>query len=229
MNTAGARGVALCVPEVPLEIRRKFLELASNCGNYRVCSFALAEIGEARRMGMICDTDLLALNQEEASALLGNRPGEELDARLMLERAAEFSAGRPKLRMVISVGRKGAYGFEGGNWQFCAAPVLRPRSTAGAGDALLAGVVSGLAAGTPFIAQSDHERVFLGRELKTALDLGVLNASFSVTSTHAIHPDATLENLYAFAEGHGASISEALRSVCHESEPNCSENVSSLA
>ena len=51
MKAAGARGVALCAPEVPLPLRRDFLELASDCGNYRVCSFVLGEIEEARKMG----------------------------------------------------------------------------------------------------------------------------------------------------------------------------------
>ena len=75
MKAAGAHGVALCLPEVPLEMRREFLELASDCGNYRACSFALGEIEEAQIMGLFSLTDLLALNQEEASALLGDGSG----------------------------------------------------------------------------------------------------------------------------------------------------------
>src|SRR5271165_1135271 len=78
MKAAGARGVALCVPEVPLQLRRDFLERASACGSYRVCSFVLGEIKEAQRMGLVALADLLALNQEEASALLGDRPGHVL-------------------------------------------------------------------------------------------------------------------------------------------------------
>jgi len=83
----------------------------------------------------------------------------------------------------------------------------------GAGDALLAGVVSGLAVGLPFIVHEGGGGSFSGRCLQTALDVGVLNASFSVTSPHTIHPDAVLKNLFAFAESHGAFISDALRSV----------------
>jgi sugar/nucleoside kinase (ribokinase family) len=228
MKAAGARGVALCVPEVPLELRRDFLDLASDYGSYRVCSFALGEIEEAKRMGLISLTDLLALNQEEASALLGDSPGQVLDADLLAERAARLTANRPQLRMIISAGRKGAYGVECGKSQFCPAPVLQPMSTAGAGDALLAGVVCGLAAGIPFIAPNESGRSFSSQVLRTALELGVLNASFSVTSTHAIHPDAALQNLFAFAELHGASISESLWSVCHESMRISADNVSSF-
>jgi len=225
MKAAGARGVALCVPEVPLELRRDFLELASDCGNYRVCSFVLGEIKEAQRMGLLALTDLLALNQEEASAVLGDGPGHVLDEGLLTERAVELTATRPRLRMIVSAGRKGAYGFECGSSQFCPAPVLQPMSTAGAGDALLAGVVCGLAVGLPFIKRNESGSSFSGRILRTALDFGVLNASFSVTSPHTIHPDAVLKKLFAFAESHGAPISDSLRFACYECEQMSPESV----
>jgi len=226
MKAAGAHAVALCVPEVPLELRRDFLELASDCGNYRVCSFVLGEIEEAQRMGLFSLTDLLALNQEEASALLGDGSGHVLDDGLLAECAAKFTATRPRLRIIVSTGPKGAYGFECGSSQFCPAPILQPMSTAGAGDALLAGVVCGLAVGLPFIMPNECGSSFSGRVLRTALDFGVLNASFSVTSPHTIHPDAVLSNLFGFAESHGASISDSLRSVCYECEQMSAESVS---
>ncbi len=226
MKAAGARGVALCLPEVPLEMRRAFLEVASDCGNYRACSFALGEIEEAQIMGLFSLTDLLALNQEEASALLGDGSGPVLDDGLLAECAAKFTATHPQLRIIVSAGPKGAYGFECGSSQFCPAPVLQPISTAGAGDALLAGVVCGLAAGLPFIRPNECGSSFSGRVLQTALDFGVLNASFSVTSPHTIHPDAVLSNLFGFAKSHGASISDSLRSMCHQCEQMPAESVS---
>jgi len=226
MKAAGARGVALCLPEVPLEMRRTFLELASDCGNYRVCSFALGEIEEAQIMGLFSLTDLLALNQEEASALLGDGSGPVLDDGRLAECAAQFTATHPRLRLIVSLGPKGAYGFECGSSQFCPAPVLQPISTAGAGDALLAGVVCGLAAGLQFIMPNECGSSFSGRVLRTALDFGVLNASFSVTSPHTIHPDAVLSNLFGFAESHGASISDSLRSMCYQCEQMPAESVS---
>ena len=226
MRAAGARGVALCAPEVPLPLRRDFLELASDCGNYRVCSFVLGEIEEARKMGLIDLADLLALNEEEASALLGDGPGHILEESLLVQRSAALTLTLPRLRVIVSAGRRGAYGFEGGHWQYCPAPVVQPISTAGAGDALLAGVLCGMAAGIPFVIPNEcGTGSFSGRTLRTALDLGVLNGSFSVTSPHTIHPDAAMEKLLAFAESHGAFFSESLRSECHEFEPRFRESV----
>ena len=218
MKAAGTRGVVLCLPEVPLELRRDFLELASDCGNFRACSFALGDMKNARAMGLIGLSDLLALNQEEASALLGDSPGPVLDDSVLAERAAALTVACPRLRIVVSAGRKGAYGFEGGNSQFCPAPVLQPISTAGAGDALLAGVLCTLAAGVPFIAPNEFGNTFSSRTLRTALDFGVLNGSFSITSPHTIHPEAVVENLFAFAESHGAHVADSLRSACYECE-----------
>jgi sugar/nucleoside kinase (ribokinase family) len=218
MRTAGRYALALCVPEVPLQLRRQFLELATHCGNYRVCSFVRGEIDEARQMGLIALTDLLALNQEEASALLGIGSGKILDETLLTEYAATYTATHPSLRLIVSVGAKGAYGFEGGKMQYCPAPLVQSKSTAGAGDALLAGVLSALAAGIPFILPTQSGGTFSGRVLQTALDLGVLNASFSVTSEHSIHPDAAIKSLIALAEQQGAIISKSILSACFESE-----------
>ena len=216
MRAAGARGVALCLPEVPLEFRRGFLTLASECGNYCVCSFALGEMEEAKRKRLVSQADLLALNQEEASALFESRSCHILNVGLLTRCAEEFTAARRGLRIVISAGSRGAYGFEGGRSQFCPAPLLEPVSTAGAGDALLAGILCGLAAAIPFIEPDGHGESFSGRVLRTALEFGVLNASFSVTSVHTIHPDVTLRNLLEFAGSCGASLPESLEIVSNE-------------
>lgn len=229
LKAAGRCGVALCLPEVPLQLRRDFLELASDCGNYRVCSFVLGEIEQARQMGLIDLSDLLALNYEEASALLGGGPGHDVEDRLLVERAADLTAARPGFRMIITAGAKGAYACEYGSSQFCPAPVVEAISTAGAGDALLAGVVCGLAAGLPFMAGSESGPSFSGRTLRTALDFGVLNAAFSVTSPHTIHPDAVVENLFKFSESHGAAISDSLRSACFDCEETLRKSVADFS
>lgn len=92
-------------------------------------------------MGLIELADLLALNEEEASALLGHGPGHILEESLLVQRSAALTQTLPRLRVIVSAGRRGAYGFEGGHSQYCPAPVVQPVSTAGAGDALLAGVL----------------------------------------------------------------------------------------
>ena len=63
------RGIALALPEVPLDARQKLLALGTAHGFLRVASFTTAEILEL--VGELDDVDLLALNLDEAAALAG--------------------------------------------------------------------------------------------------------------------------------------------------------------
>src|SRR5581483_10857522 len=97
--------------------------------------------------------DVLALNEEEARALSGleldpDRPEPILDA---CARAA------PGARLVITAGAAGAIGFEEGRWARRRPPAVRAVSAAGAGDALLAGVLAATAAGVPFLPAEDDD------------------------------------------------------------------------
>ena len=47
LDGRGNRGIALCLPEVPLDKRAEFLRMATECGSYRVASFASAEMQSA--------------------------------------------------------------------------------------------------------------------------------------------------------------------------------------
>ncbi len=104
----------------------------------------------------------------------------------------------------VSGGRAGAGAYDGGRWGHRAAMDVDVASTAGAGDALFAGVIAGLAAGLDLVGEGG-EGVVSG-----ALDLGVLLAGFSVTSVHTIHPGASVGALVEFAGGKGVEFSDAV-------------------
>lgn len=77
-------------------------------------------------------------------------------------------------------------------------------SSAGAGDAYLAGVMAGLVAGAPFMAAPPRRRTNLGETpLQTACDYATVVAALSVTSPHTIHPglDAAAVREFATARG----------------------------
>ncbi len=63
--------IALAVPEVPLAVRRHLLRRATERGALRVASLTTAEVEEARETGFLSLVDLLALNEDEAAALVG--------------------------------------------------------------------------------------------------------------------------------------------------------------
>jgi len=84
-------------------------------------------------------------------------------------------------------------------------------STAGAGDALLGGVLSALVAGLPLIRSESISKRLNDDPIATALELGVLLGSYKVTSPHTIHPSASLDALLNFAGENGIQFSTDIR------------------
>lgn len=202
----GRSVIALAAPEVPLAARHVFLKLASASGAYRVASFVEAEIVEAQQLSMFEALDLLALNESEAHVMTGC-PLLAQAPQPFLERCLSLTQNEyPGLKIVVSAGKHGAYAFADSCVNFCPAPHVPVASTAGAGDALLGGVISALAAGMPLVKPGPMRRSWNDGPLTTALEFGVLLASYKVGSTHTIQPNATLDNLLAFAENVGVGV-----------------------
>jgi sugar/nucleoside kinase (ribokinase family) len=190
LGAAGRRGIALCLPEVPLRARAEFLRIATDCGSYRVASFTSGEMKAARDLNLLSRVDLLALNREEAAALAGAESGEGDLLEACLHAAV---AANPDIRLMVSAGSQGVQVFDQGAWSHHPAVPVEVVSSAGAGDALLAGVIAGIVQGLPLAARNqEHE--------PTALDLGLLAAAFSLTSPHTIHPGLSAHALQEFAE-----------------------------
>jgi sugar/nucleoside kinase (ribokinase family) len=187
--------IALAAPEVPLGARSQLLRLATERGAFRVAAFTSAEIPEAKRLGLFALADLVALNEDEAEALTGRRFDPNNPSPLLEACAAALLTERQRTRIVLTAGVHGAFGFDGERWTHSPALPVPVASTAGAGDALLAGVLTVLAAGAPFAS---------------ALDFGALLAAYKVTSPHTIPPDTGLDALLAFAAQHQVAFDDAL-------------------
>jgi sugar/nucleoside kinase (ribokinase family) len=202
LSKAGPRGIALCLPEVPLDKRKEFLRVATESESYRVASFTSEEMKFVDELDLLANVDLLALNREEAIELAGGMLQEVSDEQLLDACAKAAVSRNPRMKILVSAGAAGAYVFQHGRWSKHEPVPTEPVSTAGAGDALLAGTIAGLAAGMP-LAKSDSNVASDHKSIGSAIDLGLILAAFSVTSPHTIHPEATLESLLAFAETKG--------------------------
>ncbi len=211
---SGIRGlIALAAPEVPLEIRHHFLKRATNCGAFRAAAFTLTEIPDAVESGMMRVVDLLAMNEDEAKGLAG-KGLDSKDPLPFLQRCEKAAAESGNdVRIVVTAGKHGAFAIHQGAWDYCPAPEVPVSSTAGAGDALLAGILAGLAVGLPFISPGRPRSLITDRPLSSAFDFAVLLASFSVTSPHTIHPDAGAGSLKAFAHRLGITLDPELQRV----------------
>jgi sugar/nucleoside kinase (ribokinase family) len=202
LKTYGTGAIALAAPEVPLAMRDSLLRRATATGAFRVASFVPGEMEGAKRTGMLERVDLLAINEDEAAALTGV-PFSAADPQPLLKACAAFAqADHRSMRLLLSVGAGGVYGFEQGRWVHEKALDVKVASTAGAGDTLLGVALAGLAAGWPFLPD---ERDVPGT-IRSALQLGNLAAGLSVMSPHTIDPDLNLDRVRAFALERGWMI-----------------------
>ena len=199
------RTIALAAPEVSLSVRKYFLAAASHTGAFRAASFVSGEIAAARESEIFELLDLVALNEAETAELLGCHFSES-QFEPFVQTCLSFVKCHPTTRLVVSLGAQGVLGFAGEHWDFCPAPCVRVASTAGAGDALLGGVLSGLAAGMPFLRSGRPRKRSDGEPLQSALEFGTMLASYSVTSPHTIHPSASLDTLVEFMRAAGVQI-----------------------
>ena len=213
LNAGGRRLIALAVPEVPLEVRRHFLKLASGTGAFRAASLVAAEVQPARDARMFDLLDLVALNESEAEELVGQQFSPESAGHFLRNCQGLLRSSYPNLRMVVSAGKAGAYGITAETCQFCPAPQVETASTAGAGDALLGGVLAAMAAGIPFVCADTAGGPGAGRSVQTALQFGVLLASYKCLSPHTISPSACVDTLEEFASKAGRSFSPEIGSL----------------
>jgi ribokinase len=189
------RGIALAMPEVPLPARRKLLELGTTYGRLRAASFTSAEMRQIVQDDSLRLVDLLGINLDEAAAAVGSSP-EDKPPEVIVETAVKALCSLDsRLQITITAGRRGSWSWDGGSLVHFAAFPARVVSTAGAGDAHLAGIIAGLTAGLP---------------LAGAHELGALTAALSVTSPHTINPDVDRGSLREFASATHAPLSDAV-------------------
>ena len=220
LASRGKRTIALAAPEVPIEVRRRFLELATSAGTFRAASFVSAEAAAARNSGMFALLDLVSLNEDEAAELVGCRFAPE-DRLPFIDACLKFlSTTYPRLKMIVTAGESGAYAFSDRLCNYCPAPKVNVRSTAGAGDSLLGGVLAALAAGIPLVRERLGNEKSAGGPMTTALDFGVLLASYKCLSPHTIHPDASLDTLFEFARQRGLGFSPEIEQLFTEADPD---------
>jgi sugar/nucleoside kinase (ribokinase family) len=202
--------IALAVPEVPLAVRRHLLRRATERGALRVASLTTAEVDEARATGFLSLVDVLSVNEDEAAALVGEAFPAGAPEPFLQRLPGTLPGLRPGARLVLTAGARGAFAFDGA-WTHVPALPVAVVSTAGAGDALLGGLVAGLAAGLPFASPGSPRGSLAEKALSSAFELGALVAGFKVTSPHTIPPDLSVDAVVAFAREHGVALGERLQ------------------
>ncbi len=181
----GNRGIVLGAPEVPLRARLALLKKAKEAGCMTVCSVLAEEAEEflLQKGAEVCD--LLAVNSDEAAAI-GKQEGCE---KVLLRQNKDIS-------IIMTKGKEGCDVYEKGVQSHVDAISVEAVSTAGAGDALLGGVITGLANGWPLTSS----------EGQSAIALGVVFASYAVQSPHTIPQHLRWNDAMARAKKYGFNL-----------------------
>jgi ribokinase len=192
-------GIALALPEVSLDARRRLLGLGTAHGFLRVASFTSAELLEVA--GELDEVDLLALNLDEAAALAGI-PAEDTTPEAVVQ--AALARTRPEMMVTVTAGARGSWSWDGATLTHLPALPVKVIGAAGAGDAHLAGILAGLAAGLPLVE---------------AHQMGVLTAAVAVTSPHTINGELDRDALWACASATGVPLADAVRALLKPAAP----------
>jgi sugar/nucleoside kinase (ribokinase family) len=197
------RGVALALPEVPLDARVRLLEEATEQGFWRVATILSGEVDAVLARDVVGMADLLAVNVDEAAALVGVPPTRLAAAEVVQALVEKVRGDQPGLSLVVTAGGLGSWSWDGR--ELAHAPALRVEvaGTAGAGDAHLAGVVAATVAGAA-LGEANH--------------FASLISGLSVSSADTIHPALDARYVAGAAERLRHPLSAEVQAMLEQSD-----------
>ena len=189
------RSIVLSVPEVPLPSRSKLIRLGSATRAFVLASFVSEELKTPAVKYLLRRINLLSVNMGEAAAL------GEISEKAPIEKIIQacirkISNVNQRMKLCITCGSRGMYGYENGRLEFLPAFKVPVVNSAGAGDAVLSGLIMGLILGFPFS----------GGKLPTCLRAGRMLSALSVTSPDTINFDIDLKGIRKFQIIHNEHI-----------------------
>lgn len=189
----GSKGIVMAAPEVPMEGRKKLLELGKEYGSLCAASFTSGEIKKAIDERIISNVDLLSINLDEAGAAVmlhdNNHDVIVKSAVSLLERS------NSNIMVAVTGGINGSWCWDGRELHRFPAIKTRAAGTAGAGDAFFSGLLTGITLGLP---------------MSEAQQFATLLAGLSVTSPDTINKEADRITLRAFLDTSGMKFCESV-------------------
>lgn len=190
------QGMVLAAPEVPLPTRKYLLEKATSFAFYRAASFVASEMDYVLENGLVKSIDLVGMNLEEAAAFSGGEFSDQPTEGIVNAAIQAGQRQNPDLVLSITAGRNGSWLWDGRELHFTPAIPVAVKSSAGAGDAHLAGLMAAAA---------------LSLAPEAAAALATLIAGISVSSPHTIHPQLDRTLLQDFRKKLALDIPDALQ------------------
>ena len=203
------REIILSLPEVPLSTRIKILEIGRSRGSFNIGSVSSFEIKELSYTNGFALIDMIILNIDEASSIakLNNYKIDKIIRNLEIERDVSkiikscisyLINKNINIMIVITNSSKGSYTYFKRDLRFIPVVDVNVKTTAGAGDAFLAGTIAGICCGLSF---------------NSSVELGSFLASLSVISEDTINHEINLNYLKKFVEDNNISFSTDLGEI----------------
>lgn len=187
--------IILAVPEVPLIARIALLNQGKKFNAMTASSFSSAEIGNMINLNLLKYVDILAVNRDEASMISSqNNYTNYTIAKSCYEIIKKIN---PDIQLIVTVGSEGAYLFDRHDVLHVPPLDVPVISTAGAGDAFLSGLLSGMSRGLSFFQSSV---------------IGNIVAGFAVMSQDTIARDVNVNRILSYIKdnNYGKEIEYAL-------------------
>jgi ribokinase len=215
----GSSEIVLAAPEVPVMTRLRLLEQGRKRGSLNVASLLSSEVKDFLALSIFGLVDMLFVNSDEIRKISGNTETDSTET-AVLEGIRRLIAINPAITVFVTCGASGVYCYSSKHLEFFPALETEVVSTAGAGDAFLAGTLAGICCGLPILKKDKNAAA----TWSTATELGILVASMSVTSQHTIHPNLDAVTLFGFFQSKKVKASDAFMSLFNN---RISEKVSS--
>jgi ribokinase len=191
----GTGGIVMAAPEVPFEARKRLIELGKHYGLFCAASFTTGEIDEFMQSDLAGKTDLIAINSDEAEAVAGMKITDGEPSTVVSAAIENLVSINKNIMVSVTDGKNGSWCWDGTNLNRFPAVKANAVSTAGAGDAFFAGIISGIALGLP---------------LSDAQQLATLVAGLSVCSPDTINKDLDRHSLNRFLHSSGMIFSDTI-------------------
>ena len=183
--------ITAVIPEVAVESRLTMLKKGREGGAFNVLSVPVSEADLFLEDDILKACDFLAVNQEEAQALLKKElSGKELVRKLYLF----LEKLNPNIHLLITCGSDGAYTAVKSKIESIPPFKGKVTNTTGAGDAFLGGTLAGLARGLP-LQKGKNDTFFGESELTSAAELGALCAGMAIEYPDSIALPVTPGNV----------------------------------
>lgn len=188
--------ITLAVPEVPVDARLRMLEWGRQRNALTIASVLPGEVREFAGAGGFSNTDILSINIDEAKSIASDHQVTTASdiVNSCIDQLLRYNSA---MSVLVTDGAKGVHCFTEGRLTHYAVLPVNVVSTAGAGDAFLAGTICGLCCGLSLNTSP---------QTLTAVEVGVLVAALSVTSADTINESINAGTLREFAASRNINI-----------------------